>query len=161
MVSVFFNTLCDHGGHPLFPHRYPARPLGHGGPFFSATSMIGFIAGAGIVVRNSIILVDFIELRFQEGMASGSGGHRCRSRSVPTHDAHRCRSGGGSVGDSVRSHLPGTCHLTYGRGKWHRFFFSRMTVPVLYFLDKRWETAHLKAPENPQEEDDFSRRICP
>jgi multidrug efflux pump subunit AcrB len=26
--------------------------------FFTATSMIGFIAGAGIVVRNSIILVD-------------------------------------------------------------------------------------------------------
>jgi multidrug efflux pump subunit AcrB len=33
------------------------------GAFFTATSMIGFIAGAGIVVRNSIILVDFIELR--------------------------------------------------------------------------------------------------
>ena len=33
------------------------------GAFFTATSMIGFMAGAGIVVRNSIILVDFIELR--------------------------------------------------------------------------------------------------
>ena len=33
------------------------------GAFFTATSMIGFIAGAGIIVRNSIILVDFIELR--------------------------------------------------------------------------------------------------
>jgi len=42
----------------------------HGGmnAFFTATSMIGFIAGAGIVVRNSIILVDFIELRLKEGM---------------------------------------------------------------------------------------------
>ncbi|MCU0562199.1 MAG: efflux RND transporter permease subunit, partial [Desulfobacterales bacterium] len=37
------------------------------GAFFTATSMIGFIAGAGIVVRNSIILVDFIELRLQQG----------------------------------------------------------------------------------------------
>jgi multidrug efflux pump subunit AcrB len=37
--------------------------------FFTATSMIGMIAGAGIVVRNSIILVDFIELRMKEGMA--------------------------------------------------------------------------------------------
>jgi multidrug efflux pump subunit AcrB len=35
--------------------------------FFTATSMIGFIAGAGIVVRNSIILVDFIEQRLAEG----------------------------------------------------------------------------------------------
>lgn len=37
--------------------------------FFTATSMIGLIAGAGIVVRNSIILVDFIELRRAEGMS--------------------------------------------------------------------------------------------
>jgi len=38
------------------------------GTFFTATSMIGFIAGAGIVVRNSIILVDFAELKLREGM---------------------------------------------------------------------------------------------
>jgi multidrug efflux pump subunit AcrB len=37
------------------------------GAFFTATSMIGFMAGAGIVVRNSIILVDFIELRLRHG----------------------------------------------------------------------------------------------
>lgn len=37
--------------------------------FFTATSMIGMIAGAGIVVRNSIILVDFIHLRQSEGMS--------------------------------------------------------------------------------------------
>ncbi|MGC8549113.1 MAG: efflux RND transporter permease subunit [Acidobacteriaceae bacterium] len=38
------------------------------GAFFTATSMIGFIAGAGIIVRNSILVVDFIELRLAEGM---------------------------------------------------------------------------------------------
>jgi len=38
------------------------------GAFFTATSMIGFMAGAGIVVRNSIILVDFIELRIKQGL---------------------------------------------------------------------------------------------
>jgi multidrug efflux pump subunit AcrB len=38
------------------------------GAFFTATSMIGFIAGAGIIVRNSIILVDFIELKLRQGM---------------------------------------------------------------------------------------------
>ena len=38
------------------------------GAFFTATSMIGFIAGAGIIVRNSIILVDFTELKLREGM---------------------------------------------------------------------------------------------
>ena len=48
------------------------------GAFFTATSMIGFMAGAGIVVRNSIILVDFIELRLREGDAAarGRGGRR-------------------------------------------------------------------------------------
>ena len=43
----------------------PAHGVLHA--FFTATSMIGFMAGAGIVVRNSIILVDFIELRLAEG----------------------------------------------------------------------------------------------
>ena len=38
------------------------------GAFFTATSMIGFIASAGIVVRNSIILVDFINLKVRGGM---------------------------------------------------------------------------------------------
>jgi len=38
------------------------------GAYFTATSMIGFIAGAGIIVRNSIILVDFIEHQISEGM---------------------------------------------------------------------------------------------
>ena len=43
----------------------PAHGILHA--FFTATSMIGFMAGAGIVVRNSIILVDFIEMRLVEG----------------------------------------------------------------------------------------------
>lgn len=39
------------------------------GAFFTATSMIGFMAGAGIVVRNSVIIVDFIELQMSRGLA--------------------------------------------------------------------------------------------
>lgn len=45
---------------------FPAHALM--GAFFTATSMIGFIAGAGIVARNSIILLDFIHLRLDQGM---------------------------------------------------------------------------------------------
>jgi multidrug efflux pump subunit AcrB len=37
------------------------------GTFFTATSMIGFIALAGIIVRNSILLVDFINLEIRSG----------------------------------------------------------------------------------------------
>jgi multidrug efflux pump subunit AcrB len=39
------------------------------GAQFTATSMIGMIALAGIIVRNSILLVDFIELQVAHGMA--------------------------------------------------------------------------------------------
>jgi multidrug efflux pump subunit AcrB len=53
------------------------------GAFFTATSMIGFIAGAGIVVRNSIILVDFIELRVKDGMSIEEAVVGCPGRRVP------------------------------------------------------------------------------
>lgn len=39
------------------------------GAFFTATSMIGMIALAGIIVRNSILLVDFIELGLERGQS--------------------------------------------------------------------------------------------
>ena len=56
MVAIPFSLVGILPAHAIF------------GVFFTATSVIGFIAGAGIVVRNSIILVDFIELRLSEGM---------------------------------------------------------------------------------------------
>ncbi|NGZ03031.1 MAG: multidrug transporter AcrB, partial [Nitrospira sp. WS238] len=39
------------------------------GSYFTATSMIGFIALAGIIVRNSILLVDFIQLQERAGIS--------------------------------------------------------------------------------------------
>ena len=44
--------------------------LGHWimGAFFTATSMIGFIALAGIMVRNSVLLIDFVNLRLDDGV---------------------------------------------------------------------------------------------
>jgi len=44
--------------------------LGHWmmGAFFTATSFIGMIALAGIMVRNSVLLIDFINLRIEEGI---------------------------------------------------------------------------------------------
>ena len=38
------------------------------GAYFSATSMIGFIALAGVMVRNSVLLIDFIDIRLKEGI---------------------------------------------------------------------------------------------
>jgi multidrug efflux pump subunit AcrB len=62
------------------------------GAFFTATSMIGFIAGAGIIVRNSIILVDFARLRMKEGMPLDK---------AIIDAAHRGGGRGGGVRDSV------------------------------------------------------------
>lgn len=41
------------------------------GAFFTATSMIGFIALAGVMVRNSVLLIDFIDIRLKEGIPPG------------------------------------------------------------------------------------------
>lgn len=39
------------------------------GAFFTATSMIGMIALAGVMVRNSVLLIDFINIRLDEGLS--------------------------------------------------------------------------------------------
>ncbi|MFZ1256488.1 MAG: efflux RND transporter permease subunit, partial [Saprospiraceae bacterium] len=36
--------------------------------YFTATSMIGFIALAGVMVRNSVLLIDFINIRLKDGL---------------------------------------------------------------------------------------------
>ncbi len=117
--------------------------------FFSATSMIGFIAGAGIVVRNSIILVDFIELRIEQGMpldqaVIDAGAVRFRPMMLTAAAV--------VVGASVILFDPIFQGLAISlmAGEVASLIFSRMTVPVLYFLDKRWESAHLKAPNTPR-----------
>jgi multidrug efflux pump subunit AcrB len=111
------------------------------GAFFTATSMIGFIAGAGIVVRNSIILVDFIELRLKEGMPL--------SQAVVDAGAVRFRpmmltAAAVVVGASVILFDPIFQGLAISlmAGEVASLLFSRMTVPILYFLDKRREFAH-------------------
>ena len=111
------------------------------GAFFTATSMIGFIAGAGIVVRNSIILVDFIELRLKEGMpldqaVVDAGAVRFRPMMLTAAAV--------VVGASVILFDPIFQGLAISlmAGEVASLLFSRMTVPILYFLDKRWEFAH-------------------
>ncbi len=106
--------------------------------FFTATSMIGFIAGAGIVVRNSIILVDFIELRLQQGMALDeavidAGAVRFRPMMLTAAAV--------IVGSAVILFDPIFQGLAISlmAGEVASLLLSRMTVPVLYFLMKRRE----------------------
>jgi hypothetical protein len=54
LVQGFHHTAGDYGANSADPYRYSARACSLR-RFFTATSMIGFIALAGIIVRNSII----------------------------------------------------------------------------------------------------------
>jgi multidrug efflux pump subunit AcrB len=51
----------------LRPVSYVIAEVAGAQEFFTATSMIGFIALAGIIVRNSILLVDFVEMELARG----------------------------------------------------------------------------------------------
>ncbi len=112
----------------------PAHALA--GAFFTATSMIGFIAGAGIVVRNSIILADFIELRLSEGMpleeaVIDAGAIRFRPMLLTAMSV--------VVGSFVILFDPIFQGLAISlmAGEVASTLFSRMVVPILYFLDHR------------------------
>ena len=101
--------------------------------FFTATSMIGFMAGAGIVVRNSIILVDFIEQRLREGMPLAeavvdAGAVRFRPMLLTAMAV--------VVGASVILADPIFQGLAISlmAGEVASLLISRMAVPVLYFM---------------------------
>src|SRR5690242_4424592 len=115
------------------------------GVFFSATSMIGFMAGAGIVVRNSIILVDFIEQRLAEGMpldqaVVDAGAVRFRPMLLTALAV--------VVGASVMLADPifKGLALSLMAGEIASLLISRMAVPVLYFMandrGSLWQQPH-------------------
>jgi multidrug efflux pump subunit AcrB len=110
----------------------------HGGlgAFFTATSMIGFIAGAGIVVRNSIILVDFIELRLKQGMPLADAvvdAGAVRFRPMLLTAAAVVVAAGVILFDPIFQGLA----ISLMAGEVASLLLSRMTVPVVYYLLRR------------------------
>ena len=106
------------------------------GAFFTATSMIGFIAGAGIIVRNSIILVDFVELKLRQGAAL--------EEAVVEAGAVRFRpmlltAAAVVVGSFVILFDPifQGLALSLMMGEVAATLLSRMAVPVVYYLIAR------------------------
>ena len=111
------------------------------GAFFTATSMIGFIAGAGIVVRNSIILVDFVELRLAQGMpldqaVIDAGAIRFRPMLLTAAAV--------IVGASVILFDPIFQGLAISlmAGEVASLLLSRMTVPILFFVSESRKHRH-------------------
>ena len=118
------------------------------GAFFTATSMIGFIAGAGIVVRNSIILVDFIELRLRMGeplrqAVVDAGAVRFRPMMLTAAAV--------VVGSAVILFDPIFQGLAISlmAGEVASLLLSRMTVPVLFFMMRQRELRHSPSPAAP------------
>ena len=109
------------------------------GAFFTATSMIGFIAGAGIVVRNSIILVDFIELRLAEGLPLAQAvidAGAVRFRPMALTAAAVVVGAGVILFDPIFQGLA----ISLMAGEVASLLLSRMAVPVLYYMARRGET---------------------
>ena len=112
----------------------PAHGLLHA--FFTATSMIGFIAGAGIVVRNSIILVDFIELRLREGLPLDKAvvdAGAVRFRPMLLTAAAVVVGAGVILFDPIFQGLA----IALMAGEVASLALSRMTVPIVYFVVNR------------------------
>jgi multidrug efflux pump subunit AcrB len=106
------------------------------GAFFTATSMIGFIAGAGIVVRNSIILVDFVELRLKQGMALAEAvidAGAVRFRPMMLTAAAVVAGSAVMLFDPIFQGLA----ISLMAGEVASLLLSRLTVPILYYLSER------------------------
>ena len=108
------------------------------GAFFTATSMIGFIALAGIIVRNSIILIDFAELRRREGMPLDeaiidAGAVRFRPMLLTAAAV--------VVGSFVILFDPIFQGLALAMmcGEIASTTLSRITIPILYFMVESWK----------------------
>jgi multidrug efflux pump subunit AcrB len=106
------------------------------GAFFTATSMIGFIAGAGIIVRNSIILVDFIELRRTQGMPLAEAvidAGAVRFRPMLLTAAAVVVGASVILSDPIFQGLA----LSLIAGEAASTVLSRLAVPVLYYITQR------------------------
>ncbi|HET6981623.1 MAG TPA: efflux RND transporter permease subunit, partial [Myxococcaceae bacterium] len=108
------------------------------GAFFTAPSLIGFMAGAGIVVRNSIILVDFAEDGIRRGLTIeqavvDAGAVRFRPMLLTALAV--------SVGSAVILFDPifQGLSISLAAGEVASLLISRMAVPVLYAMVRRRE----------------------
>jgi multidrug efflux pump subunit AcrB len=117
------------------------------GAFFTATSMIGFIAGAGIVVRNSIILVDFIELRLSHGESLAQAvvdAGAVRFRPMMLTAAAVVVGAAVILFDPIFQGLA----ISLMAGEVASLLLSRMTVPVLFYMMRGHEMKRSQAKAN-------------
>jgi multidrug efflux pump subunit AcrB len=117
------------------------------GAFFTATSMIGFIASAGIVVRNSIILVDFINLKIRDGMPLAEAVIEAgvvRFRPMLLTALAVIVGAGVILFDPIFQGLA----ISLIAGQIAATLLSRVAVPVLYYMTfkNKLKDAHIRKP---------------
>jgi len=125
MVPIPLTLVGILPGHALF------------GAFFTATSMIGFIALAGIIVRNSIILIDFVELRRGEGVPLDEAvidAGAVRFRPILLTAAAVVVGSFVIVFDPIFQGLA----IALMCGEIASTSLSMLTIPVLYYLYQSW-----------------------
>jgi multidrug efflux pump subunit AcrB len=116
------------------------------GAFFTATSMIGFIALAGIIVRNSIILIDFAEMKRREGMALDEAiieAGAVRFRPMLLTGAAVVVGSFVIVFDPIFQGLA----IAMMFGEIASTTLSRVTIPILYYMVQNWKERHNKVTE--------------
>jgi len=109
--------------------------------FFSGPTFMGMIALAGIVARNSIIIVDFIQLGLLRGLAL--------EQAILESVSVRLRPILLTSGAAVLGALPITLDTVFGGMAWSLIFglvastlFSVFVIPVTYFLIYRNKPDH-------------------
>jgi len=118
--------------------------LGHWvlGAFFTATSFIGMIALAGVMVRNSVLLIDFIEIRLNDGIPLKQAIVEAGAvRSTPI----LLTTGAVVIGASIILFDPVFQGLAISlvAGAIISTILTLLVVPLIYYISerKKWETS--------------------
>ncbi|MCA8966541.1 MAG: efflux RND transporter permease subunit, partial [Planctomycetes bacterium] len=137
MLSIPLTILGILPGFWLLNLLMDVPVAGVGNPvFFTATGMIGMIALAGIAVRNSIILIDFVQGAERRG--------RDLQAAILESGAVRLRPIVLTAGAAILASIPITLDPIFSGLAWALIFglvvssaFTLVLVPVVYFLLRR------------------------
>jgi multidrug efflux pump subunit AcrB len=141
MLSIPFTILGILPGFWLLNVRMDTPVAGVANPvFFTATAMIGMIALAGIAVRNSIILIEFVQGAERDG--------RPLVDAILDSGAVRLRPIVLTAGSAILASIPITLDPIFSGLAWALIFglvvssaFTLVLVPVVYYLLRRRQVA--------------------
>ena len=125
------------------------------GAQYTATSMIGMIALAGIIVRNSILLVDFINLQVRAGMAFKQAivsSAITRAQPIVLTGLAAMLGAFFILDDPIFNGL--AISLIFGISV--STVLTLVVIPVLYFMAYRHRLAAITAPADAEAEADVS-----